>query len=113
MIDSMTPKERTKPELLNAKRKIRVANGSGTTVQEVNKLLKMHQDMAGAMKKLKKMGGMKGLGALLGKGGGLGGLLGGAGGGGMPDLGGLGGGAGGMPGMPKLPPGFENFLKKK
>jgi signal recognition particle subunit SRP54 len=113
MIDSMTPKERTKPELLNAKRKIRVANGSGTTVQEVNKLLKMHQDMAGAMKKLKKMGGMKGLGALLGKGGGLGGLLGGAGGGGMPDLGGLGGGAGEMPGMPKLPPGFENFLKKK
>jgi signal recognition particle subunit SRP54 len=110
MIDSMTPKERTKPELLNAKRKIRVANGSGTTVQEVNKLLKMHQDMAGAMKKLKKMGGMKGLGALLGKGGGLGGLLGGGGAGGMPDLGGLGGG---MPGMPKLPPGFENFIKKK
>jgi signal recognition particle subunit SRP54 len=112
MIDSMTPKERTKPELLNAKRKIRVANGSGTTVQEVNKLLKMHQDMAGAMKKLKKMGGMKGLGALLGKGGGLGGLLGGGAAGGMPDLGGL-GGAGGMPGMPKLPPGFENFMKKK
>jgi signal recognition particle subunit SRP54 len=111
MIDSMTPKERGKPELLNAKRKIRVANGSGTTVQDVNKLLKMHQDMAGAMKKLKKMGGMKGLGALLGKGGGLGGLLGG-GAGGMPDLGGL-GGAGGMPGMPKLPPGFENFINKK
>jgi signal recognition particle subunit SRP54 len=109
IIDSMTPRERTKPELMNAKRKIRVANGSGTTVQEVNKLLKMHQDMAGAMKKIKKMGGMKGLGALLGKGGGLGGLLGGGGGmpGGMPDLGDLQGG------MPKLPPGFENFLKKK
>ncbi len=111
MIDSMTPKERTRPELLNAKRKIRVANGSGTTVQEVNKLLKMHQEMAGAMKKIKKMGGMKGLGALLGKGGGLGGLLGG-GGGGAPDLSGL-MPPGGMPGMPKLPPGFENFLKKK
>ena len=111
MIDSMTPKERKKPELLNAKRKIRVANGSGTTVQEVNKLLKMHQEMEGAMKKLKKMGGMKGLGALLGKGGGLGGLLGGGGGGGMPDLGGMMGGN--APGMPKLPPGFENFLKKK
>ncbi len=112
MIDSMTPKERSRPELLNAKRKIRVANGSGTTVQEVNKLLKMHQEMAGAMKKLKKMGGMKGLGALLGKGGGLGGLLGGGGGmpgGGMPDLGKM----PGLPGMPKLPPGFENFLKKK
>lgn len=110
MIDSMTPKERSKPELLNAKRKIRVANGSGTTVQEVNKLLKMHQDMAGAMKKLKKMGGIKGLGALLGGGGGgLGGLLGG--GGGMPDIGKLMGGGG--PGGAKLPPGFENFLKKK
>ncbi len=105
MIDSMTVKERSKPELLNAKRKIRVANGAGTTVQEVNKLLKMHQEMAGAMKKLKKMGGMKGLGALMGKGGGLGGLLGGLGGGGMPGL--PGGSAGG------LPPGFENLLKKK
>jgi signal recognition particle subunit SRP54 len=113
MIDSMTPRERLKPELMNAKRKIRVANGSGTTVQEVNKLLKMHQEMAGAMKKIKKMGGMKGLGALLGGKGGLGGLLGGGGGmpGGMPDLGGL--PPGGLPGMPKLPPGFENFLKKK
>lgn len=109
MIDSMTPKERTRPELLNAKRKIRVANGSGTTVQDVNKLLKMHQEMAGAMKKLKKMGGMKGLGALLGGKGGLGGLLGGGGAGGMPDLGDL----GNVPGMPKLPPGFENFMKKK
>jgi signal recognition particle subunit SRP54 len=114
MIDSMTPKERTKPELLNAKRKIRVANGSGTTVQEVNKLLKMHQDMAGAMKKLKKMGGMKGLGALFGGGGGLGSLLGGGSGGAgaqMPDIGKLMGGGG--QGGAKLPPGFENFLKKK
>jgi signal recognition particle subunit SRP54 len=46
IIGSMTPKEREKPELLNAKRKIRVANGSGTQVQDVNKLLKMHQEMA-------------------------------------------------------------------
>jgi signal recognition particle subunit SRP54 len=84
MISSMTPKERVKPELVNAKRKIRIANGSGTTVQEVNKLLKMHQEMGSAMKRLRKMGGMKGLGALLGKGGGLGGLMGG--GGGMPGL---------------------------
>ena len=77
MIGSMTPKERAKPELLQAKRKIRIAKGSGTTVQDVNKLLKMHQEMAGAMKKIKKMGGMKGLGAMLGRSGGLGGLLGG------------------------------------
>ena len=84
MIGSMTPKERVKPELVNAKRKIRIANGSGTTVQDVNKLLKMHQEMGSAMKRLRKMGGMKGLGALLGKGGGLGGLMGGSGG--MPGL---------------------------
>jgi signal recognition particle subunit SRP54 len=113
MIGSMTPKERTKPELLNAKRKIRIAKGSGTTVQEVNKLLKMHQEMANAMKKIRKMGGLKGLGALLGKGGGLGGMLGG--GGGMPGLP-PGGGLPGLPGpgagMGGLPPGFEKFLKK-
>ncbi|WP_219893334.1 signal recognition particle protein [Aquisediminimonas profunda] len=86
MIGSMTPKERSKPELVNAKRKIRIANGSGTTVQEVNKLLKMHQEMSTAMKRLRKMGGMKGLGALLGKGGGLGGLMGGGAPGGIPGL---------------------------
>ncbi len=85
MIGSMTAKERAKPELLQAKRKIRIAKGAGVTVQDVNKLLKMHQEMSGAMKKLKKMGGMKGLGALLGKGGGLGDMFGG-GGGGMPGL---------------------------
>src|ERR1043166_10095816 len=37
IITSMTPKERARPELMNAKRKVRVANGSGTTVQEVNR----------------------------------------------------------------------------
>ena len=69
MIGSMTAKERAKPELLQAKRKIRIAKGSGTTVQDVNKLLKMHQEMAGAMKKLKKMGGMKALMGMMGGGG--------------------------------------------
>ncbi len=103
IIASMTGKERSKPELINAKRKIRIANGSGTTVQDVNKLLKMHQEMASAMKRIKKMGGMKGLGALLGKAGGLGGMM---GGGGMP---GLPGGGGGLPG---LPPGFDKLMKK-
>jgi signal recognition particle subunit SRP54 len=114
----MTPKERAKPELINAKRKIRVANGSGTTVQEVNKLLKMHQEMASAMKKIKKMGGLKGLAAMFGKGGaGAAGLPGGMGDmlGGMKPPAGLPGlGGGGMPPIPgNLPPGFENFLKKK
>ncbi len=84
IIGSMTPKERGKPELLQAKRKIRIAKGSGVTVQEVNKLLKMHQEMSSAMKRIKKMGGIKGLGALLGKGGGLGDMMGG--GGGMPGI---------------------------
>src|SRR3954449_1924034 len=84
IIGSMTPKERTRPELMNAKRKIRVAKGSGTTVQEVNKLLKMHQEMAGAMKKIRKMGGLGKLGALFGGGGGGGGM------GGMGGLGGMG-----------------------
>jgi signal recognition particle subunit SRP54 len=119
IIGSMTPKERTRPELMNAKRKIRVAKGSGTTVQEVNKLLKMHQEMAGAMKKIRKMGGLGKLGALFGGGGGggMGGMggLGGMGGGGMPGL--PGGGAGALPGLGgsapmNLPPGFEKFMKK-
>jgi len=114
IISSMTPKERAKPELLNAKRKIRVAKGSGTTVQDVNKILKMHQEMANMMKKMKKMGGLKGMAAMLGKGGGLGGLLGGGGGGGMPQM----PSGGGMPGLPgssapfNLPPGFDKFIKK-
>jgi signal recognition particle subunit SRP54 len=114
IIGSMTPKERGRPELLNAKRKIRVAKGSGTTVQEVNRLLKMHQEMASAMKKIRKMGGLGKLGALFG-GGGLGAIggMGGAGGGlppgGLPGL--PGGGGGGQTPM-NLPPGFENFIKK-
>jgi signal recognition particle subunit SRP54 len=118
IIGSMTEKERARPDLLNAKRKIRVAKGSGTQVQDVNKLIKMHQEMERAMKQIKKMGGMKGLAALFGKGG-LGGALGGGGAaaGGMPDLGALGGGlgAGGLGGLPGLgggAPDLSKFLKK-
>jgi len=112
IIGSMTPKERAKPELLNAKRKIRVAKGSGTTVQDVNKILKMHQEMANMMKKMKKMGGLKGMAAMLGKGGGLGGMLGGAGG--MPQMPSGGGGLPGLGGSApfNLPPGFDKFIKK-
>ncbi|WP_109806913.1 signal recognition particle protein [Sphingosinithalassobacter portus] len=117
MITSMTPKERAKPELLNAKRKIRIAKGSGTTVQDVNKLIKMHQEMQTAMKKLKKMGGLKGLMAMMGKGGpagGMGGVGNALGGPEMGDMmGKLGGGMPGLPGGQKLPPGFENLMKKK
>jgi signal recognition particle subunit SRP54 len=104
IIGSMTPKERQRPELMNAKRKKRVAAGSGTDVQDVNKVLKMHQEMGRAMKQIRKMGGIKGLGALLGGGGGMGGL-GGMGGGGAapPSLPGLGGG----------PANMADLLKKK
>jgi signal recognition particle subunit SRP54 len=100
IIGSMTPKERARPELMNAKRKKRVAAGSGTDVQTVNKLLKMHQEMGRAMKQLRKMGGLKGLAAMFGGGGGAGGPM-----GGLPGLGGPGGmgGAGGLPpGLPGL-----------
>jgi len=93
IISSMTPKERAKPEIMQAKRKIRIAKGSGTTVQEVNRLLKMHQEMANAMKKLKKMGGMKALMGMMGGGG--------SGGGGLGGLGGMFGGGGMPPGFPK------------
>ncbi len=107
IIGSMTPKERTNPALLNAKRKIRVAKGSGTQVQDINKLIKMHQEMSKAMKQIKKMGGLKGLAAMFGKGG-----LDGA----MPGLGGqgLGPGAGGLPGLGGGggQPDLSKFLKK-
>ncbi|MEZ5919855.1 MAG: signal recognition particle protein [Parvularculaceae bacterium] len=89
IISSMTKQERKKPALMNAKRKIRVAAGSGTSVQEVNKLLKAHRQMADMMKKLGK-GGMKGLAAQMagmGPMGGMGGMRGGA-----PELSALGGG---------------------
>jgi signal recognition particle subunit SRP54 len=112
MMSSMTAKERAKPEIINAKRKIRVAKGSGTTVQEVNKLLKMHQEMSNAMKRLKKMGGFGKLAAMFG-GGGMEQALGGLGQGGpqpsgMPGLPGLPGGASPF----NLPPGFDKFGKK-
>ncbi|NOZ42693.1 MAG: signal recognition particle protein [Alphaproteobacteria bacterium] len=57
IINSMTPGERGQPRLLNASRKKRIAAGSGVTVQEINKLIKMQKQMAGMMKKMGKMGG--------------------------------------------------------
>jgi signal recognition particle subunit SRP54 len=110
MLSSMTAKERARPEIVNAKRKIRIAKGSGTTVQEINKLLKMHQEMASVMKRLKKMGGFGKLAAMFGGGGGPGGV---GGPGGLPGL----GGGGGLPGLGgaspfNLPAGFDKFTKK-
>jgi signal recognition particle subunit SRP54 len=67
MIHSMTPTERSKPELIKATRKRRIAAGSGVSVQEVNRLLSQYDQMAGMMKKMQKGGfakmlrGMKGM----------------------------------------------------
>src|SRR4051794_17140623 len=124
IIDSMTPGERRNPDILKASRKKRIAAGSGAKVEEINKLLKMHRQMADMMKAMGR-GGKRGLGGALGNLFGLGGMpqptpeqiaalqkqMGGAGlppglpsGGGLPP--GLGGGGkGALPGLggPKLP----------
>ncbi|MBI1210224.1 MAG: signal recognition particle protein [Alphaproteobacteria bacterium] len=104
IISSMTMKERKKPDIINGSRRKRIAMGSGTEVSEVNKLLKMHRQMADVMKKMNK-GGRGMLSALFG--------------GQAPQLppGALQGAGPGMPqGLPglggmKLPPGFPG--KKK
>jgi signal recognition particle subunit SRP54 len=131
IILSMTKQERAKPEILKASRKKRIAAGAGVQVADVNKLIKMHRQMADMMKKMGKMGkgkmmkqAMKGL---MGKGGStadmaaMGGMdpsqldpkaleaaakaMGGGKGlpGGLPGLGGMGG----------LPGGLSGFGKKK
>ena len=56
IIGSMTVKERKKPDLIKASRKVRIAAGSGTSVQDVNKVLKQYQEMTRMMKRMKKMG---------------------------------------------------------
>ena len=60
IIGSMTPKERRAPDIIKASRKKRIAAGSGTSVQEVNKLLKQFDDMSNMMKRVSKLG-QKGL----------------------------------------------------
>ncbi len=88
IISSMTRKERANPDLLKHSRKKRIAAGSGTNSAEINKLLKMHRQMADMMK---AMGGKGKKGGMLGK------MMGGLGGA-------LGGGMGGMPGMGGMDP---------
>ena len=80
MLSSMTAAERKRPALIKASRKKRIAAGSGTSVQDVNKLLKQFQSMQTMMKRMKKHAGK----------------------GGMPPFGGPGGG----PATGGLPPGF-------
>ncbi|MBS9715612.1 signal recognition particle protein [Pseudohalocynthiibacter aestuariivivens] len=121
LIQSMTKKERANPQILQASRKKRIAKGAGLEVSDLNKLLKMHRQMADMMKKMGKMGkrGMlKGaLGSMFGKGGGMPGMPGDmdpsamdpkaleAAAKKMGGLPGLGGGP--------LPPGLSGFGKKK
>jgi signal recognition particle subunit SRP54 len=59
IIDSMTPQERAKPELIKASRKRRIAAGSGVPVQEVNRLLNEFEQMQKMMKLMTKGGGMQ------------------------------------------------------
>jgi len=119
IIDSMTPAERRNPDILKASRKKRIAAGSGMKVEDINKLLKMHRQMADVMK---MMGGGKGkgmagaLGKMFGLGGGMGGMpqptpeqiealqkqMGGK----LPEFP---GGAGGLPPMPKGIPGLPGL----
>ncbi|WP_372831578.1 signal recognition particle protein [Pontibacterium sp.] len=89
IINSMTPKERRNPDILTGSRKKRIAAGSGTQVQDVNRLIKQHKQMSKMMKKMSGKGGMakmmRGMKGMLppGMGGGPGGM-GGMGGGGFP-----------------------------
>jgi signal recognition particle subunit SRP54 len=87
ILSSMTRAERKKPDLLNASRKKRVAAGAGVEVQDINRLLKQHRQMADMVKSMSRGGPrkMQQMAAMLG---GLGGGAGGGGMGGMPGLGG-------------------------
>lgn len=119
LINSMTKKERANPDMLQASRKKRIAQGAGLDVAELNRLLKMHRQMADMMKKMGKGGMMKqAIKQMMGRKG-------------MPDpskmtpdqlaelgkgvqegmkLPGLGGG---MPGGMSLPPGLSGLMKRK
>src|SRR5690242_732019 len=111
IIDSMTPRERRNPDILKASRKKRIAAGSGTTPEAINRLLKMHRGMADMMKAMGsgKRSPLAGLGQMMGFGGGAaptpeqmaelakkmpGGFA------------GAGGNLAGLPPMPTLPPNF-------
>jgi signal recognition particle subunit SRP54 len=138
IIDSMTKKERRNPKLLDASRRKRIAAGSGTKVEDVNRLMKMHRQMADMMKAMgapgAKRGPMAGLASMFGLGGGggmpspeqlkqmaekmPGGLPGGGMGGGLPPNfpGNMPGLPGGLPGLGTKPgglPGLPGFPGKK
>jgi len=98
IIRSMTPDERRKPEIINGSRRQRIAQGSGRSIAEVNRLVKQFSEMQKMMKRMGGMGGGKkgkrgGLGALAGLAGGMGGGP----GAGLPGLPGAGSPPGGFP----------------
>ena len=106
IIRSMTPEERRKPEIINGSRRTRIANGSGTQVSDVNKLIKQFTEMQKMMKRMGVMAQPKGK----------------QGKGGKPkinkrqamqQLGDMFGGQGGLPGLPGADgsPGFPPFFK--
>lgn len=101
IINSMTMAERRNPDILNGSRRARIAKGSGTTVQQVNQLVRQFEQMRQMMKGM--MGGKGAAGGRMPR------LP-----GGMPGMGGL-GGMGGMPGLSGLPPmpGGSSATKKK
>ncbi len=68
IIRSMTRQERRNPKVIKASRKRRIAAGSGTTVQDVNKLLRDFRDMQQMMQQMRKRGGLRALGGMLGGG---------------------------------------------
>ena len=115
IIDSMTPRERRNPDVLKASRKRRIAQGSGTKPEDINRLLKMHRGMADMMKAMAgaKRGPMAGLAQMMGFGGGMPSpeemqKLAGKVPGGLPA--GMPGAAGLPPTMPGLPPNFPGTL---
>lgn len=80
IINSMTPAERANPDVINGSRKKRIAAGSGTQIQDINRLIKQHKQMAKMMKKVSSKGGMgklmRGMSALKGQmPGGMGGMM--------------------------------------
>ncbi|MFM7489364.1 MAG: signal recognition particle protein [Actinomycetota bacterium] len=102
IIRSMTLDERRKPEIINGSRRQRIAQGSGRSIAEVNRLVKQFSEMQKMMKRMGGMGGGKkgkrgGLGALAGLAGGMGGGLAGGPGAGLPGLPGAGSAPGGFP----------------
>ncbi|MGI8575181.1 MAG: signal recognition particle protein [Egibacteraceae bacterium] len=118
IIQSMTPDERRRPQILNGKRKRRIARGCGRSAQEINQLLRSYTEMRKIMKQLGGAGGLKAAKAM----GGMGDMDLSALGGGLPGLGGLPGGGppagvgarpGGMPNLRSGPPRGKKVPKRK